>query len=311
MPQRVSHPSDEVVRIVYETPRLALGEFHCDPGDRRWSEENRADEGHFVVFPGTPVRIAQDGHDPVVATPNNVMFYNRHQTYRRALVSTRGDHCVFVLVSPGALEEIARAHVPELTDPEIAPFPFSNGPCPASTYLAHRMLVHHLSNARVPEGLFVEECLYGLVGDAVVRSFDTPHGSEEPRRPATRAAHAELVEEAKVVLSAGLGERLTLEELAATLFTSPFHLARVFRQRTGFSLHAFHTQLRLRSSLGHLCDTRASLTDIADDLGFSSLSHFSDSFRRVFGLPPSIARARSRSGAGSRTILEAAAGRAS
>jgi AraC family transcriptional regulator len=311
MSQMVSPTSVEVVRIVYETPRLALGEFHCDPGNRRWSEENRADEGHFVVFPGTPVRITQDGHDPVVATPNDVMFYNRHQTYRRSLVSSRGDHCVFVLVSPEALEEIARTLVPDLTDPEIAPFPFSNGPCAASTYLAHRMLVHHLGSARAPEGLFVDECLYGLVGDAVVRSFGAAHRNEEPRRPATRAAHAELVEEAKLVLSARLGERLTLDELAGSLFTSPFHLARLFRQRTGYSLHAFLTQLRLRSSLGHVCDTRARLTDIAADLGFSSLSHFSDSFRRVFGLPPSIARARSSSGAGSRTILEAAARRAS
>jgi hypothetical protein len=150
MSQRVGRTSDEAVRIVYETPWLALGEFHCEPEDRRWSEENRADEGHFVVFPGTPVRIAQDGHDPVVATPNNVMFYNRHQTYRRALVSARGDHCVFVLLSPQALEEVARAFVPELKDPEIAPFPFSNGPCAAGTYLAHRMLLHHLYIAACP-----------------------------------------------------------------------------------------------------------------------------------------------------------------
>lgn len=311
MSQPVSPASDEAVSIVYESPRLTLGEFHCDPEDRRWSEENRADEGHFVVFPGTPVRIAQDGRDPVVATPNNVMFYNRHQTYRRALVSARGDHCVFVLVSPQVLEEISRALVPELTDPEVAPFPFSNGPCAASTYLAHRMLLHHLCSAPAPEELFVEECLYGLVGDAVVRSFGTAHRNQEPRRPATRAAHREMVEEAKLVLSARVGERLTMQELAATLFTSPFHLAHVFRQRTGFSLHAFRTQLRLRSSLGHVCDTHASLTDIAADLGFASLSHFSDSFRRVFGVPPSIARARSRSGSGSRTILEAATRRAS
>jgi AraC family transcriptional regulator len=102
-----------------------------------------------------------------------------------------------------------------------------------------------------------------------------------------------------------------MEALAATLFTSPFHLARVFRQYTGFSLHAFRTQLRLRSSLVPVCDTQASLTDISADLGFSSLSHFSDSFRGLFGVPPSIARARARSGSGSRRILEATTRRAS
>ena len=38
-----------------------------------------------------------------------------------------------VLVSPQALAEIARAGVPELEDPDVAPFPFSHRPCAART----------------------------------------------------------------------------------------------------------------------------------------------------------------------------------
>ena len=302
---------DGVMRVIYGTSRLALGEFHCQAEDRRWSEENRADEGHFVVFPGTPVRITQDGHEPVVATPNHVMFYNRNQTYRRGLVSPRGDHCVFVLVSPEALEEIARANVPEIADPDESPFPFSHAPCAAGAYLTHRILLHHVSAAPASDGLLIDECLYGLVSDVVRGSFGSGCRVAEYRRSATRAAHAEIVEEAKVVLSVRLGERLTLDELAASLFTSPFHLARIFRDRTGYSLHSFRTHLRLRNSLALLCDTRESFTDIAADLGFASLSHYSGSFRKTFGVAPSTARDRSRSSAGSRRILEAAAHRAS
>src|SRR4029079_16713942 len=97
-----------------------------------------------VVFPGTPVRIAQDGHEPVVATTASVLFYNRFQTYRRGLVSDRGDHCWFVLVAPEVLEDVARASVPQLADPHSRPFPAAHAPSAAGTFLGQRTLLRHL-----------------------------------------------------------------------------------------------------------------------------------------------------------------------
>ena len=69
-----------------------------------------------------------------------------------------------------------------------------------------------------------------------------------------------------------------------------FHLARVFKARTGFSLHAYRNQLRLRAALERLAEPGVDLIDIALDLGFSSHSHFTDTFRRSFGKTPSVVR---------------------
>ncbi|HEY7282357.1 MAG TPA: AraC family transcriptional regulator [Actinomycetota bacterium] len=296
----------DAVTVVYSTPRVAFGEFHCEPGDRRWTEQNHMDDGHHVVFPGTPVRIEPDGHDPVVATAAHVMFYNRFQTYRRALVSERGDHCAFLLVGPEVLEEVARSRVPQLGDPFVRPFPSTHAPGTAAAYLAHLALLRHLRTRADPDDLFVQERLYWLVGAAVAELYGSDERAGEPRRAATRAAHAEVVESAKAVLGTRLGERLTLEGVAGLLFVSPFELSRMFRRRTGFSVHGFLVQLRLRAALERVLDSRARLTDIAVDLGFSSPSHFSDSFRRVFGVAPSSARRLARSRTQTRTLVEVA-----
>ncbi len=296
----------DAVTVVYSTPSLAFGEFHCEPGDRRWTEQNRMDDGHHVVFPGTPVRIEPDGHEPVVATSAHIIFFNRFQTYRRAVVGERGDHCAFVLVAPEVLEEIARSGVPQLADPFVRPFPLTHAPGGARTYLAHLALLRHLRSTTELDDLFVQERLYGLVGAAVAGLFASRLSAMEPRRAATRSAHAEVVESAKAVLGTRLGERLTLEGLAALLFVSPFELSRMFRRRTGFSVHRFLVQLRLRAALERVLDSRARLTDIACDFGFASPSHFSDSFRRVFGVAPSSARLLARSRPQTRTFLEAA-----
>jgi len=55
-------------------------------------------------------------------------------------------------------------------------------------------------------------------------------------------------------------------------------------------LHAYRNQLRLRAALESLAERHADLTGIALDLGFSSHSHFTETFRRTFGRTPSSVR---------------------
>ena len=70
---------------------------------------------------------------------------------------------------------------------------------------------------------------------------------------------------------------------------SPFHAARLFRRYTGSSIHAYRDQLRVRAALPEIVAGRR-LDDLALKLGFASHSHFTDRFRRTFGVPPSAIR---------------------
>ena len=110
------------------------------------------------------------------------------------------------------------------------------------------------------------------------------------RRRGTDADHAERVEAAKTYLATRLSERITLDGVAQAVHASPFHLARVFQQRTGMPVHRYLTRLRLCASLERLFAGASDLTSLALELGFSSHSHFTDSFRREFGRPPSDVR---------------------
>jgi AraC-like DNA-binding protein len=100
-----------------------------------------------------------------------------------------------------------------------------------------------------------------------------------------------LVEAARDVIARRFKDNLSLSEVAREVESSVFHLARVFKTRTGFSLHAYRNQLRLRAALERLAEPGVDLIDIALDLGFSSHSHFTETFRRSFGKTPSAVRA--------------------
>jgi AraC family transcriptional regulator len=167
---------------------------------------------------------------------------------------------------------------PEHLDVPSAPV----GRVDAPTFLLARRLARRLDG----EALAVEEAAAELVSRAVGAPA-TPSG----RRAGTRRDRAALAEHAKDLLVERLNQPLSLGALAAELHVSPFHLTRVFRERTGRTLTAYLHDLRLRAAVQHLDeDPAAPLSRLAADLGYCTPSHFTDRFRAAFGVPPSQLR---------------------
>lgn len=281
---------------LFRSPLLRVGRFRCPPDDAAWRAVNEIDSDAVVAFPGTSVVIQHAGREPVLANRNHVMFYNRGQRYRRRLHDPRGDDCVFVAPSPGLLAEIL---------PGRADLPFVHGPGAPDAYLAQHQVARHLVASTHGDALYVEESLCYVLERVIADAFAL-NRRRGARRRSTREAHHELAESAKAWLTEHAAERFTLAGLARRLNTSPFHLARVFRAATGYSLHEYRNQLRLRLALEQLSDGETELGVLAHRLGFASHSHFTDAFRAAFGAPPSRVRAEGRrSTARLRTIVVA------
>ena len=81
-------------------------------------------------------------------------------------------------------------------------------------------------------------------------------------------------------------ESLTLDDLAAVAHVSKYYLAHAFSREYGTSPINYLLSCRIQESLYLLSETRISLSQIADMLGYSSPSYFSQSFRRIKGLSP-------------------------
>jgi AraC-like DNA-binding protein len=80
--------------------------------------------------------------------------------------------------------------------------------------------------------------------------------------------------------------RWALAEIANELRVSPVYLTQVFQQVEGLPLYHYQLRLRLARALDLLARYN-DLTTLALDLGFSSHSHFSAAFRRLYGSSPS------------------------
>jgi AraC family transcriptional regulator len=280
-------PRHHIDAVVFASPLVRVGRWRC-PADHPDFVDSGPSSDALFAFPREGVWIEHEGSDPFVADPNTVTYYNKGQCYRRRKLSLRGDQCEWFAVAPEAIAETLSVHEAAAIDRPISPFPFTRGPSDPDSYLRQRMVFHHVSNESSPERLFVEEAVLSILGD-VTRLAYVHSGAVLQRRP-RRRREVDLIEAARDVIARQFAANLSLSDIAREAGSSVFHLARVFKARTGFSLHAYRTQLRLRAALDQLRDPAADLTHIALELGFSSHSHFTETFRRSFGKTPSAVR---------------------
>lgn len=97
---------------------------------------------------------------------------------------------------------------------------------------------------------------------------------------------ARQVRRAQETMMAALDESVPLAALAEEAGLSPWYFCRVYKQSTGLSPHRWMREKRLDRARDLLADDHRSLTSIAIDLGFASLSHFSATFKQATGLSP-------------------------
>jgi AraC-like DNA-binding protein len=245
------------ITTLYDGSLLCVREFRLPLDDKAWRVPNDIESsGPIVVFPRWAVLIEPFDERPVLATPNIAMLYRPGDVYHRHARDPRGDECLFIRVYGRELP--GGTHAP--TDP--------------ATYLRQHLLGRYLRAGDV-DPLLAETTAAELVDRVVGGGRLVP----------TSASHRRLAAAAEELIAATVRESPSLHELATELNVSPFHLARVFRRVTGFGLHEYRRQLRLRLALRSL--ERGGLTELAFELGFSSHSHFTDAFRREFGLTPS------------------------
>ncbi|MCI8910012.1 MAG: AraC family transcriptional regulator [Oscillibacter sp.] len=89
-------------------------------------------------------------------------------------------------------------------------------------------------------------------------------------------------------------ENLTLDQLAALVHVNKYHLAHAFRREFDASPISYLITRRIQESRFLLSETDHSISQIAQILGFSSQSYFSQSFRRQEGTSPLEYRRRHR-----------------
>jgi AraC family transcriptional regulator len=275
---------------LFRSPLLAVYDVDCHaPRGNSSAEEEMTD--HTLVFPRSGVFIKKVSEkDQLVADSTRVLFFNRHETCSFSHPADGGDKCTSIRFEAQPLIDFLQSMHPPVADSPEHPFRSSTAVSTSSLALKLHRLHRLILFAQCDNALAIEETCTSLLTESLANAGEEHTTELRKNRDSTRKAHQDLVDATRVVLARRFREKLSLAELARAVFSSPFHLARIFRSVTGTTLHYQQNRLRLRCALEHLANGKFDLTMLALDLGFSSHAHFSHAFRREFRSSPSQLR---------------------
>ena len=152
----------------------------------------------------------------------------------------------------------------------------------ARTHLCAVMIDELFERGRTPsdeqlEGacdMLVRECS-GEVRTAVSVEAESKGPGYQPQLTCVRRAMARSCDRSK-----------SLASFAREVGWSTWYLSRRFSAEVGLPVHRYLMRVRLRRAIHPILAGERSLAELADELGFSSHSHFTSAFRLEFGFTP-------------------------
>lgn len=95
-----------------------------------------------------------------------------------------------------------------------------------------------------------------------------------------------LVRKVEIYLEDFRGERLNVEELAASLHMSYGHLSRLYKLKTGRTIIEEMNRIRLAKACELLLQPSLLIKEVAERSGFPDIYYFSKAFKKKYGISP-------------------------
>lgn len=122
--------------------------------------------------------------------------------------------------------------------------------------------------------LFSMECMCGEEEESVSCKF------------LTNEADREKISLARNILLEHIGEPLTIKELSRKAAINECYLKKGFKEMYGTTIFDFFQSQRMEHAKYLLYEKELTVTEVADSLGYSSISHFSTAFKKHTGIKP-------------------------
>jgi len=129
--------------------------------------------------------------------------------------------------------------------------------------------------------------LFALIGRQCVYAESDTHKAED----STGRANLKLMTEACLYISENCMKPLSLNDVALQVGVSRSHFAHLFKNYTNMTFVDFLTVERVKLAETFFRNPRLRITDIAFESGFSSISSFNRSFKKIKGCSPTEFRA--------------------
>lgn len=261
------------VTSLFSSPVLEMADAICTMG-KSGKSGPRGGGGSHIAFIRRGCFDYHLGARSYFADNCKAFIYDEGAEYRTSHPCDGGDDCTIAHIDDDLLAEVfghRRRH---------EHIEFHMSPAAQLSHLAAYAVLRHPDT----DLLTAEEVSLSLLN---LLTRQRPMGDGAGR---AAARQRRIMDRVKAILNERMGENLSLAPLAREVGCSPYHLMHLFRAETGQAIRRYRSQLRVAAALERVVEGADDLTELAFDLGFSSHSHLTDSFKTLLGVTPSELR---------------------
>ncbi len=100
------------------------------------------------------------------------------------------------------------------------------------------------------------------------------------------ALPSQMVESLDSYIRENCREEISNTELGAIFGYHPFYISRLLKEKKGITLRQYIISYRLKAACALLMNTKKSVAEIAEEVGFKDASYFTKTFRQSYGETP-------------------------
>lgn len=129
----------------------------------------------------------------------------------------------------------------------------------------------------------------------IERGVDRPESSsgDAPSRLADKLIRnddADMMDVALQYIRAHYQENVSLERVASAVYLNPSYFSLLFKQKMGFGYKDYVIHLRMEKAKELLAQMSLKVSEVAERIGYTDMRHFTQVFRKTFGMTPSAYR---------------------
>jgi two-component system response regulator YesN len=96
----------------------------------------------------------------------------------------------------------------------------------------------------------------------------------------------DVISEIKAYVTKHYNEQISLADLAARFFISPYYLSQLFKRKTGGNYLNYLTQIRIDKAKELLENTDLKVYEVCQMVGYTDTQHFARMFEKLTGCKP-------------------------
>jgi AraC family transcriptional regulator len=191
----------------------------------------------------------------------------------------KGRHFSLIFIDPHQLTQVAYEAIANQSVELIPHYAMSD---PFIEQIERSLSLEVESNS-FDSQLFVDSLTMAL-SIHLLRHYSTWH---PPLREASGGLQLQQLQNVIDYIQAHLSEEIRLMDIAERLGMSQYYFSRLFKQSTHISPYQYVIQQRIDRAKHLLKTTSMSMSEIADQTGFSHQSQLTNQFRKIVGTTPS------------------------